>query len=236
MLWRKGTEAWWRAAVGGHGPGKSAWGRGRRFETQRTEIIAMGKLWKGHCRQKEEQMQKPSDGEGSDTSKKMKVGQRLEAQGLGRKEARATAREGGGGLLPWIWQQGLAGQGWSGSPAAVLAADGDMGDAALGCSSKQSSNSHSTIFDCKKANQGDLTEGGSFSDREHFCLIQWISDVYRRPNTMHRSRENTNAPTTWETMEIRRSCSRSPCHQGDEPRSSFPLGVSHSSPADLRKN
>ena len=71
----------------------------------------MGKLWKGHCRQKEEQMQKPSDGEGSDTSKKMKVGQRLEAQGLGRKEARATAREGGGGLLPWIWQQGLAGQG-----------------------------------------------------------------------------------------------------------------------------
>ena len=236
MLWRKGTEAWWRAAVGGHGPGKSAWGRGRRFETQRTEIIAMGKLWKGHCRQKEEQMQKPSDGEGSDTSKKMKVGQRLEAQGLGRKEARATAREGGGGLLPWIWQQGLAGQGWSGSPAAVLAADGDMGDAALGCSSKQSSNSHSTIFDCKKANQGDLTEGGSFSDREHFCLIQWISDVYRRPNTMHRSRENTNAPTTWETMEIRRSCLRSPCHQGDEPRSSFPLGMSHSSPADLRKN
>lgn len=71
----------------------------------------MGKLWKEHCRQKEEQVQKPSDEEGSDTSKKMKGGQRLEAQGLRRKGVRAAAGEGGGGLLPWIWQQGLAGQG-----------------------------------------------------------------------------------------------------------------------------
>ena len=72
VLWRKGTEVWWAAAVGGHRPGKSAWRRGRRFETERTEIIVMGKLWKEHCRQKEEQVQKPSNEEGSDTSKKMK--------------------------------------------------------------------------------------------------------------------------------------------------------------------
>lgn len=45
----------------------------------------MGKLWEEHGRPKEEQAPKPSNEQGADTSKKMKGGQRREAQGLRRK-------------------------------------------------------------------------------------------------------------------------------------------------------
>lgn len=68
MLWRKWTEVWWREAGGGPHSEKVSLRRGSRSETQRSE--SWGKLGKENPRQKEQQVQKPRDREGSDTYEK----------------------------------------------------------------------------------------------------------------------------------------------------------------------
>lgn len=40
---------------------------------------------------------------------------------------------------------------------------------------------------------------------KHFCLIQWISNVWARPNTVHQTMETTTAPSERELWKKRRT-------------------------------